>query len=286
MRRRPTRRLVVLGGSCVLAVGCGGGDKTNGGGIAVDAMDIGHVHGLGENPSDGLLYVASHTGVYRIDPDGVPEQVAGRFQDTMAFTIVGPDRFLGSGHPDLRDDLPPQLGLIETNDAAETWSTLSLGGEADLHALVVAHEHVYAANATDGTVIVSSDGGSTWDVRGEAPLASLTVSPDSPDVLVGVTYDGEVIASDDGGRSWEPVTSAPPLLALTWHPDVGLVGLTGSGVVFLSDDGTAWEQAADLGGGEVAVATTEDGQLIAAAGGRYHRSSDGRTWAPGVGGET
>jgi hypothetical protein len=34
----------------------------------------------------------------------------------MGFTIVGPNRFLGSGHPDLRDDLPPLLGLIESTN--------------------------------------------------------------------------------------------------------------------------------------------------------------------------
>jgi hypothetical protein len=29
--------------------------------------------------------------------------VTERFQDSMGFTVVGPDYFLGSGHPDFRD---------------------------------------------------------------------------------------------------------------------------------------------------------------------------------------
>ncbi|MBW3550306.1 MAG: alanine:cation symporter family protein [Proteobacteria bacterium] len=37
------------------------------------------------------------------------ERIGDRRQDTMGFTVVGPRRYLGSGHPDLRDELPPLL---------------------------------------------------------------------------------------------------------------------------------------------------------------------------------
>jgi hypothetical protein len=37
---------------------------------------------------------------------GQARRVADRYQDTMGFTVTGPDRFLGSGYPDGRDDLP------------------------------------------------------------------------------------------------------------------------------------------------------------------------------------
>jgi hypothetical protein len=60
-----------------------------------------HVHGLGINPKDGALFVATHTGLFRAG-EGEPKatRVADRFQDTMGFTVVGPNRFLGSGHPE------------------------------------------------------------------------------------------------------------------------------------------------------------------------------------------
>jgi hypothetical protein len=64
---------------------------------------FGHVHGLGVNPADDRLYVASHVGVFRQTDQGF-ERVADRWQDTMAFTVEGPDHFLGSGHPDTRED--------------------------------------------------------------------------------------------------------------------------------------------------------------------------------------
>lgn len=47
-----------------------------------------HVHGLGVSPADGMLCVASHHGVFRVDGEGDAEQIAGRSQDFMGFTIV------------------------------------------------------------------------------------------------------------------------------------------------------------------------------------------------------
>jgi hypothetical protein len=62
-------------------------------------------------------------------------RVADRYQDTMRFTVAGPDRFLGSGHPDFQKDpdLPPLLGLIKSEDAGQTWEPVSMLGEADFH---------------------------------------------------------------------------------------------------------------------------------------------------------
>ena len=84
-----------------------------------------HVHGLGIDPADGALFIATHTGLFRVGNDSrMPVRVEDRYQDTMGFSIVGPNRFIGSGHPDAREKhLPPLLGLIESNDAGKTWQT-------------------------------------------------------------------------------------------------------------------------------------------------------------------
>jgi hypothetical protein len=81
-----------------------------------------HVHGLGVNPADGALFIATHTGLYRVGQgQRKAARVGGRYQDTMGFTIVGPNRFLGSGHPDINEaqeqGLPGLLGLIESTDS-------------------------------------------------------------------------------------------------------------------------------------------------------------------------
>ncbi len=87
----------------------------------------------------------------------------------MGFTVVGPDHFLGSGHPDGRDDLPPFLGLIESTDAARTWEPVSLLGEADFHVLEASGRRVYGFGSDFETreqrFLVSGDGGRTSSVR-------------------------------------------------------------------------------------------------------------------------
>ena len=66
------------------------------------APAIVHVHGLGVNPADDAVIAATHTGAFRLPvDDGEPERIGDSFQDTMGFTVAGPDHFLGSGHPDV-----------------------------------------------------------------------------------------------------------------------------------------------------------------------------------------
>lgn len=195
---------------------------------AVSTDDVVHLHGLGLNPGDGQLYLAAHSGVLTIGPGGELERVAGRYQDTMGFTVVGPDRFLGSGHPDLREEAPSSLGLIRSDDAAETWEPVSLYGEADLHAIVAAHDRIYAADATAGQLIVSFDDGRSWERRGTVELSALAVDPMDPDAIVGSDYAGGLQRSDDGGRSWRSVD--------------GIAWAATDGARFLSSDdgGATW----------------------------------------------
>ena len=64
---------------------------------SADDTEVGHIHGLGIDPADGTLYVATHFGLFHVKDDHEPTRVADRYQDTMAFTVVGPGHFLGSG---------------------------------------------------------------------------------------------------------------------------------------------------------------------------------------------
>ena len=55
-----------------------------------------HIHGLAINPENNLLYAATHGGLFAIQSDGTAVRVGSGYQDTMGFTIVGPDQFLAS----------------------------------------------------------------------------------------------------------------------------------------------------------------------------------------------
>jgi hypothetical protein len=93
--------VVALVATAVVAIAVtAGGEEEGGGGHGGSGPALAHVHGLGVNPKDGTLHIATHTGLFRA-PEGEPTatRVGGSQQDVMGFSVVRPDRFLGSGHP-------------------------------------------------------------------------------------------------------------------------------------------------------------------------------------------
>ena len=237
---------------------------------------VGHAHGLGVDPADGSLYAATHFGLLRLE-DGRMHRVANRYQDTMGFEVLGPGRFLGSGHPDFREDHPPLLGLIESKDAGQSWTSLSLRGEADFHAIEAAHDRIYAYDSTSETFMVSDDG-RDWDRRSQLVVLDFAVSPDDPEVVVAATELG-LRRSTDGGRTWPTVAGAPDLTLVGW--DRELFGISADGAVHASaDEGLTWSprgvvggepEAMTLEGRRLFVAVAERGILESGDGGRTFR---------------
>jgi hypothetical protein len=259
-----------------LAAGCGSG--------AVDeaTSDAGpeHVHGLGINPADGALYVATHTGLFRM-PRGSDEmaRVGDRLQDTMGFAVVGPDRFVGSGHPDLREDLPPLLGLIRSSDGGRSWDSVSLLGAADFHALLADGGRITGYDASGNRVMVSADAGRTWrEATPPAPIVDMASAPGAPGRLLATSAAG-ILLSGDSGRSWKVIDGGPMLLS--WPARESLYGFTADGDVRLSRDGGAtWSGRGALPGTPAAV--TEDGERVIVAlheGGFASSDDGGQTWS-------
>jgi hypothetical protein len=241
-----------------------------------------HVHGLGINPADGTLYAATHTGLFTVR-DGAGRRVADRLQDTMGFTVVGPDHFLGSGHPDLRDaqltvpNKRPLLGLIESRDAGRSWQPRSLLGEADFHALQVAQNRVYGYDATGGRFMVTSDH-RHWQVRSKLELTSFAVSPTDPKLVVAATERG-LVRSRDGGRRWQPVRG-PAGLLLDWERPDALWAITDDGQLWHSKDaGRSWRRAGKINGQPEAFLAHEARLYVAVAQLGVVTSNDhGRSW--------
>jgi len=274
----------LVGGLLVALVvaGCGSDQPAAPSAHIVDDPGVVHVHGLGINPADGALYAATHTGLFTVR-DGAASRVADRYQDTMGFTVVGADHFLGSGHPDVRDKQlyqpgrRPLLGLIESRDAGRSWQPLSLLGEADFHALQVAHGRVYGYDATGGRFMVSSDR-RQWQVRSKLALAGFAVSPDDPELVVAATERG-LARSSDGGRRWQPIRG-PAALLLDWKRLDGLWAMTDDGQVWRSDDaGGSWVQRGKLNGQpEALLAHGADLYVAVAQLGVVTSADQGRTW--------
>jgi hypothetical protein len=243
-----------------------------------------HVHGLGVNPADGALFIATHTGLFRV---GVREKKAARvgdsFQDTMGFTVVGENRFLGSGHPDVRTDLPPLLGLIESTDEGRTWDLISLLGEADFHVLRSAGKRVYGYDASNDRLLISADAGRTWSETGRpAPLVDLAVDPAGGRHVIATGASNVargLYESDDGGQSWERIGN--PVGYLAWVDSDTLFLVEGSGDVFVSRDaGVSFDRRGSIGGEPAALlGQAADELYVALHDGTIKQSSDGgATW--------
>jgi photosystem II stability/assembly factor-like uncharacterized protein len=250
---------------------------------AADSVTLAHIHGLGVNPADGQLYVASHQGVFRIN-DGRPEQVAGRTQDFMGFTVIGPNHFLGSGHPGPGDrDQPPHLGLIESNDAAQTWQVVSLSGQADFHAIEAKRGRVYGYDSVSGQLLVSTDMRS-WDRRASGRFIDLAMSPDDPDEVLA-TADRGLVLSTDGGRTFAPISAAPSLVFVDWPRAALVVGVAPDGTVYTSGDGGAqWMSTGQVPGRPQAIGANtvaDNTEIYIATGDVIYRSVDSaKTFEP------
>ena len=224
-RRRPaqgrTRWPVVAAGAVAVAVvavlavvwAAGGARPETGSGSGAGER-LEHIHGLGVDPADGALYAATHHGVFRLAGDGAATRVGEGQQDTMGFTIAGPRHFLASGHPAPGEGGPDHLGLVESTDAGVTWTTLSLPGQADFHALRFRHGMVYGLNSVTGQLMASRDK-TTWESRSTLGPRDLAVSPTDPQLLLATTASGPV-RSTDGGRTWTPA-GGPVLALIDWQ---------------------------------------------------------------------
>jgi photosystem II stability/assembly factor-like uncharacterized protein len=239
-----------------------------------DTKGLAHIHGLGVNPADGALYAGTHYGVYRLASERDPELVGDVVQDFMGFTVAGPDHFLGSGHPGENDrENPPNLGLIESINGGQSWTSLSMNGEADFHSLDYQHGIVYGLDSGSGTVMVSADK-RTWDRRAAISAVDIAVSPANPNEILATTADG-LARSLDQGKSFTPVRAQPSMVLLSW-PDAGhLIGIDPTGTVYASEDsGNTWQARRALGERPQALLATGGGLVYVATEGSIQRSTD------------
>lgn len=244
-----------------------------------DETAMGHIHGIGIDPADDTLYVATHFGLFHLTDRDQPQRVADRWQDTMAFTVVGDHHFLGSGHPDLRENRPPHLGLIESADAGETWESVALEGEADFHALEAAGTTLYAYDAVSGSLMTSTDR-RTFRAIAQMDVADLAVDPADAGRVLATTESGlMVVTASTGERT--PLASSPLLAFIDWPTPDLLVGLSPDGRVQVSHDaGETWAEAGMVPGRPAALEVAEDSWYAATDTGLYRSVDAGATWQP------
>jgi outer membrane protein assembly factor BamB len=195
----------------------------------------------------------------------------------MAFTVVGPGHFLGSGHPDLTEDLPAHLGLIESTDAGETWMPLALQGEADFHILEPAGDALYAYDATSGRLLRTEDRKS-FDEVFQGPLISVA-AVDENVLLTATDGNGQLVSIDAKSGEARP-RGGPIMMYLDTTADGTLAGIDPNGVVQVSsDNGRTWREVGSIGGQPAAFTISDQGWYAATETAVYQSPDDGVTWS-------
>ncbi|MDN3027963.1 F510_1955 family glycosylhydrolase [Streptomyces sp. S.PB5] len=243
-------------------------------GTATSGVTVSHIHGLGLDPSDQRLYVATHEGVYTPDAQGRPTLVGDSKDDFMGFTVTGAKTFYASGHPTAGEGGPGNKGLIRSTDAGKSWQSLSLSGESDFHALDHVHDTVYGYDATNGLLRTSKDG-SSWTDGAAIEALDITVSPQDRGLVLATTAGG-VARSTDGGRTFA-AAEQPVMAFLSWPTEQALYGIdTSGGLSRSTDGGSTWQELGAVpGGGPQALTAVDAKRVLAATQNGVYESKDG-----------
>lgn len=265
------RRLLLTGGLGLLGVGavtaCAGAEPSAGSGSGPDPQGaessantdaLGHVHGIVRDPSDDVVLLATHYGLFRVE-DGVLSPV-GPTIDLMGFTLAPEGRYLASGHPGAGVDLPEPVGLIESTDQGESWTVVSRGGESDFHALTADAERVLGF---DGELRMSTDAQNWETLAIPAPPAALAMGPGTGRIAAA-TEAGLLLSAD--GSSWETLPTPQLVSRVAWADDSTLLGSGIDGRLLTSrDSGQTWAASEEPVGEVVALGAglTGDGSVEA-----------------------
>ncbi len=295
--------LVVAAVAVSIITGCGSsGAGGQPGGVALGApsrsnrlVDLRrgppYVRAFAINPKDSSILLATNVGLYRISADGgTLEHLAGRVaagratgaygRKVSAFAALGPDRLIGSGHPDGAGRLPGFLGVMKSVDGGRSWRSVARVGLSDLHVITVTNGTIYAFDTVLGGVIVSRDGGRTFDERSAppGPVVDLAADPGDRRHLLAST-PGAIFNSTDEGLTWRTSARASGAV-LAWSRD-RLVRADVNGSVKTSPDrGHTWKEVGRLPASAGKLIEPSHGELYAAlVDGSIDVSRDGgRTW--------
>lgn len=272
--------------TALVLTGCGQSDsKKSATGQAPQASSAAalpsqHVHGIARDPGTNIVNLATHDGLFTLEPNGRWQQ-KGPTIDLMGFAVDAEGTYFASGHPDPSTGIPQPAGLLSSQDGGKTWVSLSRGGESDFHALTASARGVVGY---DGTLRFSSDRRSWKEGKLAAAPRSLAVSPDGSRVMA--TTEQGLLSSVDNGRTWSAIEGAPLLLLVAWADNKSAAGISPDGkVAMTSDAGKTWKTTASTLSNPMAMAFTSmpggGTEILAATPAGVVSSGDsGKTFAP------
>jgi photosystem II stability/assembly factor-like uncharacterized protein len=212
---------------------------------AYELAQVTHFHGIAVDLADtSRLYLATHDGLFIVEPDDTAQPTSERRDDLMGFAPhpSDPSILYGSGHPAAGGN----LGFLISTDRGRSWTQLAegVGGPVDFHQLSVSPadpKTIYGAYA--GQLQVSKNGGRSWEVAGPAPegLIDLAASSKAPGRLYAATQTG-LFKSEDGGMTWESAYSVrePPTMVHVTADGAVYAFVVGTGLIEAIEPKLSW----------------------------------------------
>ncbi len=254
---------------------------------ALPLIELPHIHAIEFDAADASLLIATHQGIFRFSSGAPAIRITNDLSDYMAMAVTTGGALIASGHPEAGGN----LGVLRSEKPGGPWVKLSEGadGPVDFHSLAVSsanQQQLVAVN--QGGLQVSSDGGKTWQWKGELPPRSidLALSADGR-TIYAATIDGVRISVDDGG-SWQPLPGDIPTTttAIATFGDELFAYALGQGLLVRRLGEAQWSvRAADMG--EIVLQhlaqdpTNKERIIAAATGGIVLESLDsGASWSP------
>jgi photosystem II stability/assembly factor-like uncharacterized protein len=185
------------------------------------------------------------------------------------------------------------VGFVNVIVFAPSDSSIAYGG-VSIDYCALGHEMPYCTDDYPGAIIVSHDGGTTWQRVADrqaqkGPVIDLAVDPTNPQIVYAATANG-LYKTVDGGTSWTLLGGLPgktvrAVAVSPTDPQYVLVGIEAVGIYISADGGRTWR--AGVAGLEAngslhdIVFDPTNPQVVYASdyrSGVYRSTNGGRTW--------
>src|ERR1700704_2948523 len=142
------------------------------------------------------------------------------------------------------------IGVFADALAPSTWVALKPlphQGHSAIFGLAVdpANSQVLIAGNSEGSLLRSTNAGSTWTVvrSGKSVTTTIAFSPYEAGLVLAGTRGGGAALSRDDGATWLPVSGLDGRVVHTFSFALTLFAAATDKGVFLSQDGTSWSQS-------------------------------------------
>jgi photosystem II stability/assembly factor-like uncharacterized protein len=189
------------------------------------------------------------------------------------------------------------IGVSAEAPAPSTWMALKPlphQGRSAIFALAVdpANNQVVIAGNSEGTLLRSSDAGSTWASvhSGKSIATTIAFSPFKPGLVLTGTRGGGALLSRDGGANWAVPVGLEGRAVRDFGFSLTTIAAATDKGVFISDDGSSWSQSglADRSIDAIAISAVHvpihilaasDGPLSAGNLPMFQSADGGATWS-------